>query len=62
MSVEVLRESACDCMHEIIIKGMEPLAKQELVESLLSVLEKSGVLQLREVHYKCNLNKDFAHS
>lgn len=48
MSVEVLRESACDCMHEIIIKGMEPVAKQELVESLLSVLEKSGVLQLQE--------------
>ena len=49
MSVEVLRESACDCMHEIITKGMEPAAKQELVESLLSVLEKSGVLQLQEV-------------
>ena len=51
MSVEVLRESACDCMHEIIIKGMEPVAKQELVESLLSILEKTGVLQLQEVHY-----------
>ena len=51
MSVEVLRESACDCMHEITIKGMEPVAKQELVESLLSVLEKSGVLQLQEVNY-----------
>ena len=50
MSVEVLRESTCDCMHEIIMKGMEPVAKQELVESLLSVLEKSGVLQLREVN------------
>lgn len=49
MLVEVLRESACDCMHEIITKGMEPVAKQELVESLLSVLEKSGVLQLQEV-------------
>ena len=23
MSVEVLRESACDCIHEIIMKGME---------------------------------------
>ena len=32
------------------MKGMEPVAKQELVESLVSVLEKSGVLQLREVH------------
>ena len=49
MSVEVLRESACDCIHEIIMKGMEPVAKQELIESLVSVLEKSGVLQLQEV-------------
>lgn len=49
MSVEVLRESACDCIHEIIMKGMEPVAKRELIESLVSVLEKSGVLQLQEV-------------
>ena len=54
MSVEVLRESACDCIHEIIMKGMEPLAKKELVESLLSVLEKSGILEPQEVHdYSC---------
>ena len=26
------------------MKGMEPIAKKELVESLLSVLEKSGIL------------------
>ena len=49
MSVEVLRESACDCIHEIIMKGMEPVAKRELIESLVSVLEKSGVLQPQEV-------------
>ncbi|CAH3141687.1 unnamed protein product [Porites evermanni] len=48
MSVEVLRESACDCIHEIIMKGMEPLAKKELVESLLSVLEKSSILEPQE--------------
>ncbi|PFX29322.1 Exportin-T [Stylophora pistillata] len=48
MSVEVLRESACDCIHEVIMKGMEPVAKRELVESLVSVLEKSGILQLQE--------------
>ena len=54
MSVEVLRESACDCIHEIIMKGMEPLAKKGLVESLLSVLEKSGILEPQEVHdYSC---------
>ena len=50
MTVEVLRESACDCIHEIIMKGMEPLAKKELVESLLSVLEKSSILEPQEVH------------
>ncbi|CAH3151650.1 unnamed protein product [Porites evermanni] len=48
MSVEVLRESACDCIHEIIMKGMEPLAKKELVESLLSVLKKSSILEPQE--------------
>ena len=54
MSVEVLRESACDCIHEIIMKGMEPLAKKELVESLLSVLKKSSILEPQEVHdYSC---------
>ncbi|CAH3184242.1 unnamed protein product, partial [Porites lobata] len=50
MSVEVLRESACDCIHEIIMKGMEPLAKKELVESLQSVLEKSSILEPQELH------------
>ena len=50
MSVEVLWESACDCIHEIIMKGMEPLAKKELVESLPSVLEKSSILEPQEVH------------
>ena len=59
MSVEVLRESACDCIHEIIMKGMEPLAKKELVESLLSVLEKSSILEPQEVNdYSC-LNVTF---
>ncbi|XP_029201596.2 exportin-T-like [Acropora millepora] len=48
MSVEVLRESACDCIHEIICKGMEPIAKKKLVESLLIVLEQSGILIPRE--------------
>ena len=34
----------------IIMKGMEPLTKKELVESLLSVLEKSSTLEPQEVH------------
>ena len=32
------------------MKGMEPVAKKELVESLLSVLEKNSILEPQEVH------------
>ena len=39
------------------MKGMEPVAKRELIESLVSVLEKSGVLQLQEV-LCCLLSND----
>ena len=61
MSVEVLQESACNCVHEIIMKGMEPLAKKELVqECLLSVLEKSSILEPQEVHdYSCVVSVTF---
>nr|XP_006817588.1 PREDICTED: exportin-T-like [Saccoglossus kowalevskii] len=44
LSVDVLRESACDCLHEIISKGMNPMAKTQLVESLVSVLERAHIL------------------
>ncbi|XP_038054110.1 exportin-T-like [Patiria miniata] len=44
LSVDVLRESACDCFHEIISKGMDPVAKTELVESITKVLHESGVI------------------
>ena len=49
LSIDELRESACDCIHEIIMKGMEPIAKQELVESLIGVLEKGSVLPPQQV-------------
>lgn len=39
-----LRESACDCIHEIISKGMEPVAKTKLIESFASVLDSAGVM------------------
>eukprot|EP00118_Oscarella_pearsei_P000252 m.4515 g.4515 ORF g.4515 m.4515 type:complete len:847 (+) comp10890_c0_seq1:178-2718(+) len=42
MSVETLRESAVDCLYEIIRKGMDPLAKTKLIESLMKLLESSG--------------------
>ncbi|XP_072181720.1 exportin-T-like [Diadema setosum] len=44
LSIDVLRESACDCFHEIIEKGMDPVAKTELVESVTKVLQDSGVI------------------
>ncbi|KAL4226182.1 hypothetical protein ACF0H5_014168 [Mactra antiquata] len=48
MSNTLLRESACDCIHEIISKGMDPVAKTMLVESFTDVLENVGVLTLSE--------------
>lgn len=43
MLVEVFRESVCDCIYEIIMKGMELVVKREFIEFFVSVLEKSGV-------------------
>ena len=44
LAVDLLRESACDCLSEIINKGMLPLDKIQLIQSLLKVLEDAGVL------------------
>ncbi|XP_070558298.1 exportin-T-like isoform X2 [Ptychodera flava] len=48
LGVDVLQESACDCLLEIISKGMNPVDKTELVESLIKVLETAGVLPPKE--------------
>jgi exportin-T len=45
-----LREHAADCLHDIINKGMEPIPKLELVESLVQLLEETGVLIFEEVN------------
>uniref|UniRef100_A0A8C7N4Z1 Exportin-T n=1 Tax=Oncorhynchus kisutch TaxID=8019 RepID=A0A8C7N4Z1_ONCKI len=42
MSVEDLREEACDCLFEIVNKGMDPTDKTKLVESLCQVLQSAG--------------------
>ncbi|XP_036107938.1 exportin-T isoform X4 [Molossus molossus] len=42
MSIEVLREEACDCLFEIVNKGMDPVDKMKLVESLCQVLQSAG--------------------
>ncbi|XP_022238268.1 exportin-T-like isoform X1 [Limulus polyphemus] len=44
LSLPQLREAACECILEIINKGMEPSAKTKLVESFVTVLEQAGVL------------------
>lgn len=49
MSNPLLRESACDCIHDIVSKGMDPVAKTKLVESFTDVLDNVGVLNLSEV-------------
>ncbi|XP_052823578.1 exportin-T [Octopus bimaculoides] len=39
-----LRECTCDCIYEIISKGMEPVAKTKLIESFATVLNSAGVM------------------
>ncbi|XP_075810890.1 exportin-T isoform X2 [Microtus pennsylvanicus] len=46
MSVEVLREEACDCLFEIVNKGMDPVEKMKLVESLCRVLQTAGFFSI----------------
>ncbi|KAM4678621.1 exportin-T [Discoglossus pictus] len=48
MSVEVLREEACDCLNEIVNKGMDPVDKTKLVESLCQVLQSAGFFSINQ--------------
>ncbi|XP_075900077.1 exportin-T isoform X2 [Nelusetta ayraudi] len=48
MSVEELREEACDCLLEIVNKGMDPLDKTKLVESLSRVLQSAGFFNVEQ--------------
>ena len=58
LSIDVLRESACDCFHEIISKGMDPVAKMDLVELLMNALENAGVMPPSEVQQLSLREKD----
>lgn len=49
MSVEELREEACDCLYEIVNKGMDPVDKTKLVESLCQVLQSAGFFNVEQV-------------
>lgn len=44
MMGENLRESAADCLHEIVSKGMDPIPKTKLIESLVKLLENANIL------------------
>ncbi|XP_037551554.1 exportin-T [Nematolebias whitei] len=48
MSVEELREEACDCLFEIINKGMDPVDKTKLVESLCRVLQAASFFNVEQ--------------
>ncbi|KAK2192614.1 hypothetical protein NP493_26g07059 [Ridgeia piscesae] len=48
MTQPLLRESSCDCISEIISKGMEPLAKVKLIESFTSMLSNARVFNNAE--------------
>ncbi|XP_043086682.1 exportin-T [Puntigrus tetrazona] len=48
MSMEELREEACDCLFEIINKGMDPVDKTKLVESLCQVLQSAGFFNIEQ--------------
>lgn len=47
--MEELREEACDCLFEIINKGMDPVDKTKLVESLCQVLQSAGFFNVEQV-------------
>ncbi|XP_029471557.1 exportin-T isoform X2 [Rhinatrema bivittatum] len=46
LSIEVLREEACDCLFEMVNKGMDPIDKTKLVESLCQVLQSAGFFSI----------------
>ncbi|XP_064632186.1 exportin-T-like [Lineus longissimus] len=48
MTMPLLRESACDCIHEIVSKGMDPVMKTKLIESFASVLQDTGVMAVSD--------------
>lgn len=49
MSMEELREEACDCLFEMVNKGMDPLDKTKLVESLCRLLQSAGFFNVDQV-------------
>lgn len=44
LAVVALRESAAECLREVINKGMEPTPKMQLVEGLADQLRHCNIL------------------
>ncbi|KAH9494515.1 hypothetical protein Btru_042329 [Bulinus truncatus] len=61
LKTEKLRESACECVHEVISKGMEPVAKTSLIESFMTVLDSAGLFKTEaredDSDFLCKLSK-----
>uniref|UniRef100_A0A8C6Y6J3 Exportin-T n=1 Tax=Naja naja TaxID=35670 RepID=A0A8C6Y6J3_NAJNA len=57
MSIEVLREEACDCLFEIVNKGMDPIDKTKLVETLCQVLQSAGLFIEDDVDFLARFSK-----
>lgn len=55
MSMEELREEACDCLFEIINKGMDPVDKTKLVESLCRVLQAASFFNVEQVSQRVTM-------
>ncbi|KAK3738804.1 hypothetical protein RRG08_035683 [Elysia crispata] len=56
---EDLREAACDTVHDIVSKGMEPVAKTSLVETFMRLLDSAGIFNCNDddVDFLCKLSK-----
>ncbi|GFO01906.1 exportin-t-like [Plakobranchus ocellatus] len=59
LAKEDLREAACDAVHDIVSKGMEPVAKTSLIESFMSVLDSAGIFKCEDedTDFLCKLAK-----
>ena len=55
LTAPLLRESACDCLYEIIMKGMEPPAKVKLIETFWGLLEEAQIFNFKEVTMNATL-------
>ncbi|ESO82555.1 hypothetical protein LOTGIDRAFT_197880 [Lottia gigantea] len=44
----LIRESVCDCIYDIMSKGMDPVAKTKLIDTFVNLIEAQGVFNTSE--------------